>query len=340
MFIFSDVQLQGYIHSLSPIKGQKAPFFDFIFQTSDEEKKRGICYEPGKRPTLHQAYSQKSPVKISKLKRLPSSSFSSNTEDFKITKKSKIMPTTTDFSYNPEIASSLVTVKQALSADLYKSVDVVAKVMSKQQEKQLIISNGKQLMKVDCMIADTTDTIKLVLWEDLIDKVDCGKSYLFQAVKIRVFDDAKYLSTNESTIITAYADIKDVNLTSQDIKDNIIEGQCIGVNLKKTTSCIVCNNTLVIEADKETVKCRSCNTTMLSEACNKKIVCILTIKTAKKLQSYTCFNDALQSFLASIGDNSKVEDLTIEDLQGLILRAGKKSMIVDNSSHVLYQFLL
>ena len=39
-------------------------------------------------------------------------------------------------------------------------------------------------MKTECVIADHTNTIALTLWEDLIDAVDCGKTYKFKNVKI------------------------------------------------------------------------------------------------------------------------------------------------------------
>ena len=50
-------------------------------------------------------------------------------------------------------------------------------------------------MKTECVIADHTNTIALTLWEDLIDAVDCGKTYKFKNVKIRSFNDIKCLTT-------------------------------------------------------------------------------------------------------------------------------------------------
>ena len=88
---------------------------------------------------------------------------------------------------------------EAFSSPEYKVVDIVAKVMTKNHQNQLSIKQGHQLKKSDCVIGDKTGTIKLTVWEDLIEKVDCGKTYTFKNVKIRVFDDIKYLSTNPST---------------------------------------------------------------------------------------------------------------------------------------------
>ena len=72
-------------------------------------------------------------------------------------------------------------------------------------------------MKTECVIADHTNTIVLTLWEDLIDAVDCGKTYKFKNVKIRSFNDIKYLTTNEGATIHQDQDIHDINMDCEDI---------------------------------------------------------------------------------------------------------------------------
>ena len=49
---------------------------------------------------------------------------------------------------------------------------------------------------VDCIVADHTESIKLALWEDMIQKVDSGKSYLFKRVAVKSFDDTKCLNAD------------------------------------------------------------------------------------------------------------------------------------------------
>ena len=114
--------------------------------------------------------------------------------------------------------------------------------------------------------------------------------------------------------------------------DNIIEGNCIGVQIKQEQCCVICNNTLEAQSEKtDTVTCKYCNVTMLSTTCHNKLVCNVMIKTSNgKIQSYTCFNDALHSFLTSI-NNTNLGDIPNDELQSL--------MIVDNSLQVIYQFI-
>ena len=54
----------------------------------------------------------------------------------------------------------------------------------------------KKIFKVDCIIADQTNSIKLVLWEELINQVDCGENYLFRGLLIIILK-----SINGATII-------------------------------------------------------------------------------------------------------------------------------------------
>ena len=228
---FTDLELEGFIHTLSPIKKannkSKTPCFECLVQTGNVSKVRAVCDETKKQTTLHQAYSSKSPVKISGVKQLASTSFSDSLEEYKIAKLAKITPTMTEFDYNPDVASSIYSVQQALDGDVYKTIDVTAKVVNKENNKQPIVSKGKQLMKTQCVIADHTNTIALTLWEDLIDAADCGKTYKFKNVKIRSFNDIKYLTTNEGTTIHQDQDIHDINMDCEDISLslNISEGK-------------------------------------------------------------------------------------------------------------------
>ena len=116
LLLFIDLQLEGYIHAQSPVKtvrNSRTPYFDCLVQTDKDKKVCAICFDPPKRVNLQQAYQQKSPVKICGIKRSSSTSFSNNQDQYKILKQAKVLPTSTHFEYNAEIASSLLTVKQA-----------------------------------------------------------------------------------------------------------------------------------------------------------------------------------------------------------------------------------
>ena len=99
--------------------------------------------------------------------------------------------------YNKAVASQVSTVEDCLSASLYDKVDIKVKVVTKSENKQPVVHREKTKYRVECLVADHTESIKLILWEDAIEKVHSSKSYHFQNLTIRIFDDNKYLNNSD-----------------------------------------------------------------------------------------------------------------------------------------------
>lgn len=214
-----------------------------------------------------------------------------------------------------------------------------AKVIIKPDKKQPILKNSQTRYKMDCIVADESASMKLVLWEDTIEQVHAGKSYHFQNLKVRVFDDEKFVNTNESTTITEIEDIVNINLRALELNDNLITGQCLGIDMKKTSACIACNNTVDKIQDDETYTCPKCNMTILCSCLKPKLVCQVLVKSEGKLFSYTCFNNAVESFLKTSNNETSISEISVDDLKRLMLCAGERKMIVDKSARLIVQFL-
>ena len=119
-----------------------------------------------------------------------------------------------------------------------------------------------------------TGSTKLVLWEEVIDKIHSGKIYHIQGLTVRIFDDKKFVNSNEATVVSEIDGLPDVNLTSQEIQDNIVTGHCIGVNIKKSSSCIAYNNSLEnIAPEDKTITCPNCKLTTFITMSKTKLVC-------------------------------------------------------------------
>ncbi|CAB4034249.1 ATP-dependent DNA helicase PIF1 [Paramuricea clavata] len=174
----------------------------------------------------------------------------------------------------------------------------------------------------------------------MIDKIHSGKSYHIQGLTVRIFDDIKFLNTNEATVVSEIDDLGDVNLMSQEIQDNIITAHCIGVNIKKSTSCIACNNSLEnITPEEETITCPNCKLTTFITISKTKLVCQILLKIDDKMTSYTTFNDEISSFLRIIGNETPVSEIPVMELKKLLLKAGPKKMIIDRSQKLIFQYL-
>ena len=156
----------GYIHKLSPIKTSKntsTKYFDCKSQVGSEKAVRAVCYSPEKRVTIQQACENNSPVKISGTKRNRSTAFNANSEECTITRPAKITRTDVDFKVNESLAHNLITVKDCLTANIFETVHLKVKIVTKSERKQPISINWQAKYQADCIVSDVTGSTKLVL---------------------------------------------------------------------------------------------------------------------------------------------------------------------------------
>lgn len=122
---------------------------------------------------------------------LPQKDFhsSSSTEEYTISKKSKITTTTLQFPFKESFSNRFYTISQVLDASPFETVDIKVKILTSQKtSKPLFMEKEQGTKQTVCIVADETNSIKLVLWEEAIDKVNAGKCYHIENCKIRIFD--------------------------------------------------------------------------------------------------------------------------------------------------------
>ena len=178
------------------------------------------------------------------------------------------------------------------------------------------------------------------MWEESIDKVNAGKCYHIENCKLRIFDDSKFLNTNEVTKITQISDIPNVNLATPQLHNYLVIGTCIGTDIREHYTCIVCRRNLEesIFTD-DTVTCPICQITTLVSLLKTKLVCQLVVKVGEKIATYTAFNDTDQSFLTNFKCDTALSDVDTKVLKQQLLNAGPQKMIVDKASKIISQFL-
>lgn len=76
--------------------------------------------------------------------------------------------------------------------------------------------------KCDSVIRDNTNSIKLVLWENIINQIHAGKSYHFKDLKVKIFEDEKYLNTKGLTDYEEIEYLKDINLTTPKVQEHLL----------------------------------------------------------------------------------------------------------------------
>ena len=89
-----------------------------------------------------------------------------------------------------------------------------------------------------------------------------------------------------------------IHMATPKIKDKLLIGQCIAIDINRSTSCIACNKIQPVNNKEEFVTCKNCKMTTLPGVFQAKLVSQMMIKTDQnKLENFTCFNNAIQSIL-------------------------------------------
>ena len=95
--------------------------------------------------------------------------------------------------------------EQCLLSSKFTTVDLKVKIITKDDSKRPTVHNKKTKYKSDCIVADATQSMKLVLWEDAIDKVQVGKSYHLQNLKVKIHK--QHINYNTYKLFTLIANI-------------------------------------------------------------------------------------------------------------------------------------
>ena len=134
-------------------------------------------------------------------------------------------------------------------------VTVEVKVVDVEVTNTVTNKYGKELTMQNIVIADNSGQCRIVLWENEIGKMELQKSYCLQNVAVCIFNDIKYLTLTESTIVVAIEDIGEIADPSLGVgqlqqEDEILEGEIIGVvSFEQYISCIGCKGKVTEETN-------------------------------------------------------------------------------------------
>ena len=100
-------------------------------------------------------------------------------------------------------------IKNVESMVQYQRVIVEGKVVELDKVKE--VSGGKK--KQDMVVADSSGSIRLTIWEEMIGQVAEGLSYRFTGMMVRMFKGKKFLSTSKTeSNIEVISDIGEVEV--------------------------------------------------------------------------------------------------------------------------------
>lgn len=259
-------KIDCFVHQVSPIKNSgKTKYFDCKLQTRSSVVK-GVCFSPEKKKHLEDFMHTREAVTLTKCD--ISNKF--NVTNIVINKKTNVQKCTTPLNFErvdiENTTVKLSTVKSILFGQL---INVKATVRQLSGSKIISTSAGARLKKQEAVLVDPFGSIKIILWEDFVDTIETGNTYLFKNIRLKKdnYNNIIYVNTamtgtqiNEATAFDQplAEESDDAQLTI--LSTTEITARIIGVatiNFHRT--CSSCNK--AIEERGNLATCSSCNLT-------------------------------------------------------------------------------
>ena len=204
-------------------------------------------------------------------------------------------------------------------------VIVKAKVVKLSAIKQQKTQNGATLRKQEANLADPTGVIKCTFWEDFTNRVEQGKTYTFNKLRLKMMNNERYLNPPKSQPCmieesSPYAEhlpeVPDVSALT------IVEtcGEIIGVtSVAKYNVCCKCHRKITMNCDL--LYCKPCNVSMKSSKCQTNwFLRILFEETGSSNSlALVVYNDVAEA-LGSLCAISNMSQITTQEFTKEILK--------------------
>lgn len=181
---------------------------------------------------------------------------------------------------------------------------------------QVQIVRESPLKKQDVMVADQTGTIKLTVWDELVDKLQKGKSYSIKNLSTRLFQNVKALTATKATTYELGEDIPNCVEGTLDSDENEKNGKITQAFLQLTFSCNNCKPKVIIPNDDSLfLRCSSCKMKMKKDSVQKSISGNVCFDFQEEKVKLSIFSSSI--FSLAIANNLNTSD--IENIEDFLL---------------------
>ena len=265
-----------------------------------------MCFSPKKHKLLVQVSESQSPIKISKL------SSNINNNDVIVNQNSNVTllkdaPFLPDDRFKKD---SVLSLNDLLNLAQGQIVAVKAHVTRLYSETTHKTRSGEEIPRQEVIISDSTNSIKLVLYDQDVNTLTEGKSYILKNVRLYTFKDKVYVNSTAERKF----DFEEIDTISDPIDVNVgteVKMLCkiVGVaSIHLTRFCVSCTKKLNIVDFDKTIDCNHCHGTMLVDSCRVTISFTLILNDIDK-------NKNIQLYFPSdkCGQLRKIIDFSLED---------------------------
>ena len=330
---------------MSPLKtsNNDNQYFDLQFQTASKIY-RAVCFSPEKHKEFKSKMEATSPVKLLRCQKRKSAY--TGEEEIHVNKKSRIAEPTDaeidfDFEEQNGAASSTTTTTYTDIVDLTKKqgcrgVNAKGRITFN-GSVETMMSKGKTLLKQEACFTDETGSIRLVLWESDIAKINSGQTFSLMKSKLKSFDNKNYLTLNIKSIIQPM----DIAINRPDDDTLMMENQLKTINcpadavqsVSTDLSCNSCRTKIVPHENHKIAKCDECGLSQLVVKCKSRRFAQVLFNTEDIAKvSLKLFDDKLESLHAfQPQDGKPFSELSEDDIIELLLTA--EGTVVYNSKN-------
>ena len=259
--------------------------------TDGKKTLKFVSYDPPLRAKMEEWKNEKKPLTIMNCS-IKQSTYAATVGNFELYGKSgtKVIP-------NPEkkfhIPDNLICTNPPSVLNLLQDlkdmqsgqcVTVSGKVLSIKVPAAVTSNTGSKLQKQECILADSSISVMLVIWQDEIGKLVEGSSYQFVSVTVKEYNGIRYLSSTIDNEINEIDDIGEINTDLMPSSHREIRGEVAGVQrISLYKECTAQNCTAKVNTVSDVMgKCSKCNSAVKISLCKDCICADLTVQDAAR----------------------------------------------------------
>ena len=270
-------------------KGSGSSYFDGKL-SDDNKSMRVYGYDPGVRRKLFESQTDETSAIIISGCSVKNARGSSTDLEVFVNKHATITKSDKVFTAPTSTTGQTTPIKEICDLSVNTFVEVKVTVCSV-NDPQCITT--KSLTCQELMVADSTGSTRLTVWENEINTMEKGKSYHLQNVSVREFKGNKFLSTSiKGSLIKEIQDIGKVVqdqtqlevITGPTRTTHIKNVKVVGVQKFDTyNACFTCNGKIIADdKDEEIGECAKCQTIQcIGEAETQAVMATLILKPGK-----------------------------------------------------------
>ena len=310
----------AYVHQLSPSKRNKKDtlyYSTLLLQTSENGCQDALLYSKQKHKLLSDSQKSHTLVKIQRFM---------HTSDGKkliindITKIS--VPDQTEYSFQYSVdtvaTSPILSVAQILnSSSDWDKVTIYGKIVHVCDQE---LAGQNKLRLARATFADSTGTIAIDLWEENFAVIKIGTVYRIAPIQVRVWNEAKKLSTMCSSVVTPVTDttISQLQIPEEQLKSGNETVTVTVANIhtiekvERFIACFNCAKRILQGTSSNVVHCDWCGHTMRISNCSQYVCAKLVLYLNDRQIHLTAFQDVLSNVIK--GDFAKFSEAEIAEM--------------------------